>query len=203
MRYSISVGVFAFAGVLFFSGTSFGKKLTNYEVLRAQVDTLSESVVNLLTAQRLKTLNWRSAAGETETFVRQGIEERLLRNNFRLSSDSTVAALLKVNVPVLKVEYSSPVASHIFASSDVERTIQSDYDVEIVDSGQVRFANSYTFVFADTVRQSDIPDLETGSYTFLHGRIDPGGFLDTMLQPVLFLASAAVVVYLFFTLRGS
>ncbi len=57
--------------------------------------------------------------------------------------------------------------------------------------------------FSDTVSESEIPDLEAGSYVFLHGRIESRSVLDTILQPVLFVASAAVIVYLFFTLRGS
>jgi hypothetical protein len=203
MKHSTSAGVLIFVGVLFFIGISSGKELTNYEVFRAQVDTLSVSIAKILKTWQIKSVSYRSKPGEIEMFVRQGIEERLLEDNFRILQDSISVPQLKVIVPVVKVEYSSPVASHIFASSDVARILQSDYDLEISDSGGVKFAKSYSFVYSDTVKESDISDLESGTYNFLHGRIDQGGFLDTMLQPVLFLAAAAVIVYLFFTLRGS
>ncbi len=204
MKYSPSVGVLIFGGVLFLSGgTASGKRLTNYEVLRAQVDTLSGSIVKVLTSQQIKSLACRNKPGEIEAFVRQRIDENLLGNNFRLVSDSLSVPQLKLIVPVVNVEYSSPVSSHLFASPDVERTIQSAYDLEVSDSGVVTFAKSYSFFFSDTINESEIPDLESGSYSFLHGKIDQGGFIDAMLQPVLFLASAAVIVYLFFTLRGS
>ncbi len=203
MKYSSSVGVLTLVGVLLFSGTSAGKKLTNYEVLCAQVDTLSRTIVTVLTNWQVKSLTCQVRPGEMEIFVRQRIEERLLESSFRLLSDSNSVQRLQVNVPCVRVEYSSPVASHIFASSDVERTVLSEYELEISDSGQVRFAKSYSFVFADTVNESDIPDLESGSYSFLHGKIDQGGLFEAILQPVLFLASSAVIVYLFFTLRGS
>ena len=104
---------------------------------------------------------------------------------------------------MVQVAYSSPVASHIFASSDVERTIQSNFDIELSDSCEITVAKSYSFIFADTVNESEIQSLEAGSYNFLHGKVDSGGFLDTILQPILFIASGAVIVYLFFTLRGS
>ena len=203
MRYPTSIGVFIFVGVLFFSGTSSGQKPTNYEIFCAQVDTLSGSIVKTLADWKAKSVSYRSNTGEVDMFVRQRIEERLLRNGFRIREDSAAVPRLRVAAPLIRVEYSSPVASHIFGSSDVERTVQSDFDLEISDSGEVKSARSYSFVYSDTVKESEIPDLESGSYGFLHGRIDPGGFLDTMLQPVLFLASAAIIVYLFFTLRGS
>ncbi len=204
MRYPSSIGFFAIVGVLFLSSASSGRKLTNYEIFRAQVDTLSFSVSKILTDWHLETVNYRGEPGEMERFVRLRMTEQLLSNGHRIREDSSLSIpKLKVTVPLVRVVYSSPVASHIFASSDVERTVQSDYSVELSDSGEVRFARSFSFVYSDTVKESEISDLETGSYDFLHGRIDPGGFLDTMMQPLLFVASAAVIVYLFFTLRGS
>jgi len=203
MRYPASIRFFTVVGVLFLSGVASGQKLTNYEILRAQVDTLSGLIVKKLVDLRFKLVSYRSTPGENEMFVRQRMEEQLLGNGFRIRQDSMFVPELRVTTPLIKVEYSSPVASHIFASSDVERMVQSDYNIEISDSGEVKYAKSYSFTYLDTVKESEISDLESGSYSFLHGKIDPGGFMDTMLQPVLFLASAALIVYLFFTLRGS
>ncbi|HUI30841.1 MAG TPA: hypothetical protein VLX91_11530 [Candidatus Acidoferrales bacterium] len=201
MRYSPFVGLLLLFGLLVSSSESADKKFTNYEIFRAQVDTLSGTVVKILLSRQIGSISYRAKPGEIETFVRQKMEERLLENNLRLVSDST--SQLRMSVPLFQVSYSPPVASHIFASPDVERMVQSAYDVEISDSGEVKIAKSFSFAFSDTVNESDIPNLETGSYGFLRGKIDPGGFLDTILQPILFLASAAVLVYLFFTLRGS
>ncbi len=203
MRYPASIGIFIFVGLFFFTSISSGQRLTNYEIFRAQVDALSGSIGKTLTDWKTKEASYQSKSGEIEMYVRQRIEEQLLGSGFRIRQDSSSVPQLKVSVPLIKVVYSSPVASHIFASSDVERTVQSDYDIEITDSGEVKFAKSYSFVYSDTVKESEISDLESGSYSFLHGKIDPGGFFDAMFQPVLFIASAAVIVYLFFTLRGS
>jgi len=203
MKYSTSAGLLIFVGVLIFSGNSSGRKLSNYEIFRAQVDTLSGSIAKILTSWHVGSVSCQTNPGEIESFVRQRIEERLLEDSFRISRDSMSIPHLKVIVPMVRVEYSSPLTSHIFASSDVERILQADYDLEISDSGVVKLAKSYSFVYSDTVQESDISDLEAGTYGFLHGKIGQGGFLDTMFQPVLFLAAAAVIVYLFFTLRGS
>ena len=203
MKYPTWIGVLILAGVMSLTQESLGKRLTNYEIFRAQVDTLSGSIVNFLTDRKIKSLSCRNKPGEMETFVRQKIEESLLHNNFRLLLDSAARAELSFSVPLAQVVYSSPVSSHIFSSPDVERTIRSSYDLDIADSGEVIFAKSFSFVFTDTVNESEIGNLESGSYGFVHGTLDPGGFMETMVQPVLFLASAAVIVYLFFTLRGS
>lgn len=180
-----------------------GETLTNYEVLCAQVDTLAGSIANVLASQQIKSVCYRVGSRQIDKFVRQRIVERLLKSNLKLNADSSIGSSLKVMVPLVDVSYSAPVASHIFESADVVRSIRSAYDLEIVDSSQVMYAMSYSFAFSDTVKESRIPELESGSYDFLHGKSDPGGFFDTMLQPILFIASAAVVIYLFFTLRGS
>ncbi len=213
MKYQFSFGVFTF--VIFLSaggdyaranGGTQGHISTNYEVLNSQVGIVADSVLSVLVRHRQAVVNYeRSAIGprEVNNFVRQRIEEHLLENKIRVVMDSSTAASLKVAVQLVEVTYSAPIASHIFSSSEVVRTIRSAYDIEMADSGEVRFAKSYSFSFADTVKQSRIPELETGSYEFLHGRSDPAGFLDTIFQPLVFAASAAIIVYLFFTLRGS
>jgi len=195
--------VIAFVIALSIGSVSQAKQYTNYEVLSAQTDTLARSIINVLVDKQIKLLGCRVGKNDIDNFVRQRIEEHLLEHNLRLVTDSAALTYLKVTVPLVGVAYSSPVSSHIFGSSEVVRTIRSDYDVELTDSGQVAFAKSFSFVYSDTVKEDQISELESGSYDFLHGRSDPGGFFDTMLQPILFVASAVIIVYLFFTLRGS
>lgn len=188
------------------NGGTQGHVFTNYEVLNSQVGTAADSIISLLVGHRQAAVSYeRSAIGsrEVDNFVRQRIEEHLLENKIQVVTNTSTAAMLKIVVPLAEVTYSTPISSHIFGSSKVRRTVQSAYDVEMSDSGEVRIARSYSFSFADTVEQSQIPELETGSYEFLHGRSDPAGFLDTIFQPLVFAASAAIIVYLFFTLRGS
>jgi hypothetical protein len=180
-----------------------GEKPTNYQVLNAQVDSLSVSVVSVISREGAKSVSLSTASRSIDNFVRQRLLEKLLRDKIQVTSDSTVSPAIRIFVPLVEVTYSAPVASHIFSSSDVRRTVRSDYDVEISDGARINFAKTFSMAFSDTVSESEIPDLEAGSYVFLHGRIESRSVLDTILQPVLFVASAAVIVYLFFTLRGS
>ena len=203
MRHHFTSGAFFVVSVLLISSALQARKLTNYDVVSAQVDTLVQSVAKVLVEHQIKSLYCKTNTREVDTFVRQRIIESLLKNNFHLMTDSSSAPSLKVTVPLVEVSYSAPVASHIFGSSDVVRRVRSVYEVEITDSSQIKFADSFSYAFADTVKEGEIPELESGSYGFLHGKIDSGSFFDTMLQPLLFIASAAVIVYLFFTLRGA
>ncbi len=176
---------------------------TNYEVLNSQVDSLAAAVTGVLNKNHDQSVYLRTGTRTVDGFVRQRLIQNFLRDKFRVMNDSVSSAVVRVIVPLVEVTYSEPVSSHIFGSSDVVRTLRSEYDVEISDSAQVRFARSFTMAFSDTISENQIPELETGSYKFLHGRIESRNFLDTVFQPVLFVASAAVIVYLFFTLRGS
>lgn len=184
------------------NGSQEGKP-TNYQILNTQVDSLAVSVVSVISREGAKSVSLSTASRSIDSFVRQRLLENLLRDKFQVTSDSTVSPAIRIFVPLVEVTYSAPVASHIFGSSDVRRTVRSDYEVEISDGGRIDFAKSFSMAFSDTVSESEIPDLEAGSYVFLHGRIESRSVLDTILQPVLFVASAAVIVYLFFTLRGS
>lgn len=176
---------------------------TNYDVLNSQIDTLAVAVTGVLSDGHDRMICVKTGTRPVDNFVRQRIIEYLLRDKFRVMGDSRCSEVVRIIVPLVEVTYSAPVVSRIFGSADVIRTIRSEYDVEISDSSQTTFAKSYSMAFSDTVSESKIPDLETGSYSFLHGKIEGTSFLDTVLQPVLFVASAAVIVYLFFTLRGS
>ncbi len=178
-------------------------KPTNFRILETQIDSLAVLVTGVLSGGHAQSVYLRTGSRTVDDFVRQRLIENLMRNKFQVARDSAASAIIRVLVPLVKVEYSAPVASHIFGASDVMRTVRSEYDVEISDSARVSFAKSFSIVFRDTVSEGDIPDLEAGSYSFLHGRVESRSFLDTVLQPVLFVASAAVIVYLFFTLRGS
>lgn len=178
-------------------------KPTNYDILNAQVDTLAVAVSGVLSHEHAKSVYLETGTRSVDNFVHQRIVQNLLRDKFQVMSDSASAAIVRIFVPLVEVNYSAPVKSHIFGSSDVVRMLRSEYDVEVSDSVQVTFARSFSMAFRDTVSESEIPELEAGSYNFLHGKIEAKSFLDTVFQPVLFVASAAVIVYLFFTLRGS
>ena len=193
---------------------------TNYEVFDTQVGTVADSIISVLSGYRTgwadpvrAMVNYKKSKFDlrgVDNFVRQRIEEHLLGSKFQVVMDSSSAAFppnrvfgLSVTVPLVEVDYSAPVASHIFSSSEIVRTVRSTYDVEIAGSGEVKFARSYSFSSADTIEQSEISEVEKGSFDFLHGRSDPSGFIDSIVQPLIFAASAAIIVYLFFTLRGS
>ena len=204
MRYPTCSGTFAIVILLLANNVSQSRELTNYEVFCAQVDTLALSAMKVLASQDVKLVYLKSGSRDVDVLVHLKITEALLKNSFHVvTTDSSAVPLLRVTVPLIGVSYSAPVTAHIFGASDVIRTIRSAYDVEIADRGQVRFAKSYSYVYSDTVKESQISALESGSYNFLRGKVLTGSFIDTMLQPLLFVASAAIVVYLFFTLRGS
>jgi hypothetical protein len=203
MRYQPLFGSLILAMVLLSSNGPKKASPTNYDVLNWQIDTVAAEVSGVLAGGAQRLVNLRTGSNEVDAFVRQRILEGLLKNSLQVVGDSAVSNILQVRVPLVEVNYSSPVASHIFGPSDVVRTVRSDFDVEMSDSGRVKYAKTFTMAYVDTVSESDIPDLEAGSYSFLHGRIESRNFFDTVFQPLLFAASAAVIVYLFFTLRGS
>ncbi len=203
MRYQPVLGTMTLILFLASGDGSARGRPTNLDVFGRQADTLAAKIVSELRNDNVTSLVLESGSRSTDRFVRQNLLERLLNDKFTVLEDSANLPVVRVGVPLMEVSYSAPVKSHIFGASDVLRSIRSEYDAEISDGGRVVFAKSLTLSFKDTVSESEIPKLEAGSYSFLHGRIESTAFLDTVFQPVLFVASAAVIVYLFFTLRGT
>ena len=222
MKYRCAIGVLI--SIIVLSVTADGGTQrhvsTNFEIFESQVGAVADSIILALETYRTE---WAGSGHAMVSYkpsifglrdagniARQRIEEHLLGSKFQVVMDSSVAVSrgaglfdLTVTVPFVDVNYSAPISSHLFRSSEVVRTIRSSYDVEIADSGEVKFARSYSLATADTIEQSAIPDLERGSYGFLFGRSDPSGLIDSVVQPLIFAASAVIIVYLFFTLRGS
>ncbi len=203
MRYQPLFGTYVLALLFMANNGPQRERSTNYEILNAQVDTVALAITSALARDSSRTVDLKAGSHEVDAFVRQRILENLLRDRFRVMSDSSASPTVRIFVPLVEVSYSAPVSSHIFGSSEVVRTVRSDYNVEISDGDRVNYARSFSLAFSDTVSESEIPDLEAGSYPFLHGRLESTSLLDTIFQPLLFAASAAVIVYLFFTLRGS
>ncbi len=203
MWYQQLLGTLALLLVFVSGNGSTDRRPTNFEVLNHQLDSLSTAITSILKTEHDTSVSLETGSRSVDGLVRQKLLEKLLNDKFTVLEDSAAATRVRVVVPLMVVTYSAPVKSRIFGSPDVIRRVNSQYDVEISDSGRVSFAKSLTLSFEDTVSESEIPGLEAGSFGFLHGRIESTAFLDTVLQPVLFVASAAVIVYLFFTLRGT
>ncbi|HEY9167388.1 MAG TPA: hypothetical protein VIS48_14630 [Candidatus Kryptonia bacterium] len=203
MKSALAISGFVIVSSLLPCASRSSDRPTNYEVVSSHIDSLVNVVTGILRKDSITSLDYRSARREIDEFVHQRVSEGLLGKGIKLLSDSASTASMRVTVPLMEVSYSAPVSSHVFGSSDVIRSIHSEYSVEIVLKDQVAFSKSLRYSYVDTISESEITELESGSYSFLRGKFENSGILDDILQPILFVAAAGVIVYLFFTLRGS
>jgi len=62
--------------------------------------------------------------------------------------------------------------------------------------------NSFNFNFNDTVRVDEINNLENLSYPFTQGEMPAEPFFSSLLEPVVAIGTAAVAIFLFFSIRS-
>lgn len=62
--------------------------------------------------------------------------------------------------------------------------------------------NAFNFNFADTIRVDEIKNLENLSFPFTQGEVPIEPFFSGLLEPVIAIGTAAVAVFLFFSIRS-
>lgn len=60
----------------------------------------------------------------------------------------------------------------------------------------------FSFISADTVRADELRNLENSSFPFTQGKIPAEPFFSGLLEPAIAIGTAAVAVFLFFTIRS-
>lgn len=177
---------------------------SNLKLFNTQADSFINAVLGIVRDENIDILSIRFDSSEAGNFIKQKFLEKALLEHLHIiagtSSDSI--ALATVSVPVMMVSYSSPIASHLFGSSEVVRTVRSSYSLNLLKNSQFIYAHTFSYNTSDTISEAEIRSLEIGEYSFVHGSVSSGSIFNDVIQPILFAGAAAVVVYLFFALRG-
>ncbi len=182
---------------------SAGHVRTNYEIL----DSLSK-----LTASAL--CNALSEFGESRYIIKlpansaaQLIEQNTVLNCkpdsilFLSSSDSTDIPVVEILINEFGVEYSN----HPEIDYLLEREAFCEISFMIKKNNQeIRSGRTIKFMFGDTVDRSSIRLIENSGYDFAKATVPdpPDSFIKQIVEPLIIIGSAAIAVFLFFTVRS-
>ncbi|MGC8595212.1 MAG: hypothetical protein ACP5US_02450 [Candidatus Kryptoniota bacterium] len=203
-RHRFALVIFVFSVPLFQSCELQAQIRSNLRIFTAQADSFVTTALEIVKSKNVGVISIKFDSTETGNFIKQKFLERALIEHLTIMSDgyADTAVLAAISVPLMAVSYSSPVASHLFGSSEVVRTVRSSYSLNLLRNSKFIFARTFSYETSDTVPDAEIRSLEVGEYNFVHGSILSKSIFNDVIQPLLFAGAAAVVVYLFFVLRG-
>ncbi len=185
------------------SALSAGRVRTNYEIL----DSLSKLAAAAL-------CNALSEFGESKYIIKlpansasQLIEQNTVVNCkpdsilFLSSSDSTDIPVVEILINKFGVKYSN----HPEIEYLLEREAFCEISFMIKKNNQeIRSGRTIKFMFGDTIDRGSIRLIENSGYDFAKATVPepPDSFIKQIAEPLIIIGSAAIAVFLFFTVRS-
>jgi len=181
----------------------FPQNLTNLEVFYKLSDS---SVVNVLKVvpKESNEIYLRLDLPEGYSVFRNKIVQdlRLQGKTVLFAKDSLLAPSLDFSIDRAKVSYSELFRHGFFGSYKAERTVTLNGNFVLASGGMVKKTDNFSFQAKDTVNYDEIRNIEDFSIPFTRGDIPSEPVFSTLWEPVVALGTAAVAVYLFFTIRS-
>lgn len=117
--------------------------------------------------------------------------------------DNEEKALTKFNYSVdgVKVSYNKIFREGLFGDYLVEREIELSGSY-IISKNKIRESDTFQYTEQDSVKYGKVNSLESSSLPFTQGNLPPEPFWKGVLEPIIAVGTAAVTVFLFFSVRS-
>jgi hypothetical protein len=179
---------------------------TNLEIFQMQLSSMAREAVHegSLGGDRSLRLNFRNP--DSGWLAQNTILEALKEMGYNLfigSSDSQRSSTLDVGLLEMKVSYGPAFRDTFLGKRKTPRTVKTSLSANLrAPNDEILFAGILSRSFTDTVRASDIHDLENPAQRITQGEAPADGFFDNVIEPLVIIGASAVAVYLFFTVRS-
>jgi hypothetical protein len=175
---------------------------TNLEVFYSLTNSLVDQIIKEIPAEENKillTLN----LGQSYSLFLNRINSRFQSQGIEILEippDDIIIPQLNIVMEGAGVEYGEMFRDGWFGSHYVQRysTIFGNYIQTLSETGKRNFELTHL----DTVKVEDIQYLENESFPFTKGAIPSEPFISGFAEPLIAIATVAVVIALFFTIRS-
>lgn len=186
--------------ILIFPNYSYSKLIfTNYQV----IDSLSLLFVTELTNEinklNIKSLNYTINNHDAKSLVEMNIIETLSNKDISIVSNE-LQSMIHVNIGEVKVYYDlHPDNDSLYRNISFRATATLNHD------GRTYIIAKQQDIFRDAIPRANISDYEDKSFGFTQGTVpDPKlSLFDKIIKPAVYLATAAVMILLLFTVRSN
>ncbi|MER3329251.1 MAG: hypothetical protein RIF34_06690 [Candidatus Kapaibacterium sp.] len=160
---------------------------TNLEVISNSIDSLAKKSNTYIYNEKIKIRsNYSQLLDKLESSYKK------LDSSYQITNSSQYGTLISLDS--IQIEYEE---ANKTRTVRLVANIQTLADDNIVD---------YTipFTYTDTIEIANLALIEDETFPFTKGKlIEHSSFWDDAIEPVIFVGSAAVIIYLLFTVRSS
>jgi len=180
---------------------------SNLEIFYILADSSAADLMNFIPPSR-KEIALQLNLGSDYSILGNKVISSLQQNNFTVSvglgtkeeSPAEKPTLVNFVIDNANVKYGEMFRNGFLGDYFIPRKIFLSGNF-MINSSEVKY-NSFNFNFIDTIRVDEIKNLENLSFPFTQGDVPVEPFFSGLLEPVIAIGTAAVAVFLFFTIRS-
>jgi len=183
-----------------FTFNIFAQSRDNLQIFYTLIDSSGENIINSLPALN-KDINLNLNLGESYALFKNQLSSIFYKHGINLKEDSG-RELISVNYVLdnAKVNYGEIFRDGIFGSYLLPRKIEISGNYSIKNNNFNYKEFSYKYL--DTVKVYKVKALENLSYPFTQGQVPAEPFFSSLFEPLVAIGTAAIAVFLFFTIRS-
>lgn len=189
LKYSIIFFIFSVLG--------YTKPATNLEVISEFNTQYVEQISNFLITNKVDKISINTKESDFLSFLKNSMIEKLISSGIVLSENHPIKIqILPINVGVEYQNYSE-------SSDSLNRIITYQVKGNFSNGDILLVIPEANFTFKDIISRYDLEILENKQLDFARGIIpNPNrNFFERVVEPIAIIATAALTVFLLFTLR--
>jgi hypothetical protein len=188
---------------LFLIGTKliFAQK-SNLQVFYTLVDSSTGGIISRLQNSE-KEIKLKLDLGSSYSVFENQIIGSFVKNNFNVNtSEDSIKRITSINYILdnAKVIYGDIFRDGLLGNYFIPRKvfISGNY---LINSKKIIVQN-FNYSFKDTVLVDNLKNLENYSFPFTKGEVPSEPFFSSLFEPLIAIGTAAIAVFLFFTIRS-
>ena len=193
---------FNFLLILFLLNVSIcGQTKDNLEIYYSLIDSSGINIVNHLPASS-KNLDLNLNLGKDYTLFQNHLESIFYKYGYSIDSKNLNDNETKINYVLDKaqVKYGDIFRDGFFGSYLLPRKIEVSGNYSIKNNSFIY--KEFRYNYLDTVKVDSVKTLENSSYSFTQGNVPAEPFFSSLFEPIVAIGTAAIAVFLFFTIRS-
>ena len=175
---------------------------TNLDVMNILIDHSVADISNNINKESEIYLNFNSSSkyGLFKNRIITDLQKSVYRLRDMRGQEVTE---LSYSLNHAKVNYEDVIKDGLFGGYLVKRKISIGGSYYLSKKGNIIISNNFNYSNTDTVDYDKLKEVENPAYPFSTGDIPSIPFLSGIWEPVLALGTAAITIFLFFTVRSN
>jgi len=175
---------------------------TNLDVMNILIDHSVADIANNINNESEVYLNYNSSS-KYNLFKNRIITD--LQKSIHKLRDKRGKEVTELSYSLnrAKVNYDDVIKDGLFGGYLVKRNISIGGSYYLSKNGNIIASNNFDYSNIDTVDYDELKEVENPAYPFSTGNIPSIPFFSGIWEPVLALGTAAITIFLFFTVRSN